>query len=145
MARLWLATAAAVTVLAACATSAPAPEASAEPSPRPECARATATIYFTEDSATLQPLAHPLLRDLMAQVQACQGAGGALRGITVTGYPDSLAGAGEARAEMEERTARVRAALIEHGAPADLIRTELGRRERGAIMQRRAEVVADLY
>ncbi|MBX3510505.1 MAG: hypothetical protein KF700_04840 [Hyphomonadaceae bacterium] len=131
-------------VLAGCASlggEAPAPE----PSPRAECAPATATIYFTEESATLQPLSRPILEDLVTRIRACEAAGGELRGVVVTGYPDRTAGAGAARAEMDARNARVREALVELGVPTARITTRLGRSQRGAIMQRRAEVAADLY
>ena len=119
---------------------APAPEAS----PRPECAPQTVTIYFTEESATLQPLSDPLLGRLMEQVNACTAAGGELRELRVTAYPDRGASRASAEAEMRARAARVRAALVEAGAPNEKIRIVRPRGESG-VMQRRAEVTADLF
>lgn len=135
--------ASALAVLAsACAGFDPAPPAVV--SPRAECAPASVTIYFTEESATLQPLADPLLGRLMEQVNACTGAGGELRAITITAYPDSRGSRSSREAEMRTRAARVRTALVTAGAPDDKIRIVRPRGE-GGVMQRRAEVSADLF
>ncbi len=127
----------------ACAGFDPAPDAPI--SPRAECAPQSVTIYFPEESATLQPLSDPLISRLMEHVNACTAAGGELRAIRVTAYPDSRASRGQADLEMRERGARIRAALIEAGAPSSAIRVVRPRGELGSIMQRRAEIVADLW
>lgn len=136
--------AAAAFLCAACA-SAPEAEAPREPSPRAECAEARAIIYFTEESATIQPLSYPLMRDLLARVAACEAAGGALRSLAVVAYPDSGAASAQAGQEVTARQARVRDALIELGAPGDRINLQRGRADRRAPMQRRAEIIADLF
>ena len=123
--------------VAACAGFNPAPPS--EPSPRAECAPASVTIYFTEESATLQPLADPLLGRLLQQVNDCTSAGGELRGITITAYPDNSGSRSSREAEM-----RLRAALVEAGAPDDKIRVVRPRSDSG-VMTRRAEVNADLW
>jgi len=127
---------------AACAGFDPAP--TPEPSPRAECAPQSVTIYFTEESATLQPLADPLIGRLLEHVNACTGAGGELRRLVIVAYPDNGANRSAREAEMRMRAARVRAALIEAGAPNDKIRVVRPRGE-GGIMQRRAEISADLW
>lgn len=134
---------AALAALAGCAGFDPAPDR--EVSPRAECAEASVTIYFTEESATLQPLSDPLIGRLMERVNACTAAGGELRRVTITAYPDRSSGRSAQEAEMRTRAARVRLALEEAGAPADKIRVLRPRGEGGGIMQRRAEVVADLW
>ena len=127
----------------ACAGFDPAPAPT--PSPRPECAEAAVTIYFTEESATLQPLTDPLIGSLMERVNAGVAAGGEVREFRVVAYPDRGSSRSAAEAEMRTRAARVRAALAEAGAPADKIRVVRPRGEPGNIMQRRAEVTADLW
>jgi outer membrane protein OmpA-like peptidoglycan-associated protein len=133
----------AVLLGAACAGFDPAPPAT--PSPRPECAQASVTIYFTEESATLQPLTDPLVGSLMERVNACVAAGGEVREIRILAYPDRGSGRAAAEAEMRARAARVRAALQGAGAPAEKIRVVRPRGDSGAIMRRRAEVTADLW
>mgnify|MGYP002625143124 CR=1 FL=1 len=128
---------------AACAGFEMAPQD--PPSPRPECNDASVTIYFPEESATLQPLADPLLTQLMQRVNACQGAGGELREIRIVAYPDSGANRSMREAEMRMRGARVRAALVAAGAPEDKIRVVRPRGDLRQVMQRRAEVTADLF
>lgn len=113
-------------------------------SPRVECAPASVTIYFTEESATLQPLSDPLIARFMEQVSNCTNAGGELRQIIITAYPDSRGSRTAREAEIRERSTRVRLALQEAGAPADKIRVTRPRGE-GGVMQRRAEVTADLW
>ena len=137
-----LGVAALAALAAGCAGFNPAPPVAA--SPRAECAPAGVTIYFTEESATLQPLADPLIGRLMEQVNACTAAGGELRAIAITAYPDSRGSRSSREAEMRARAARVRAALVEAGAPNDKIRVVRPRGE-GGVMQRRAEVTADLW
>jgi len=127
----------------ACASFDPAP--AAEVSPRPECAEARVTIYFTEESATLQPLSQPLLRDLMDRVGVCTNAGGELRQITIVAHPDRDASRSQAAAEMRARAARVSGALVELGAPADRIRTQRPRGEGRPMMQRRAEIIVSMW
>jgi len=127
----------------ACAGFDPAPDAPV--SPRAECASQSVTIYFPEESATLQPLSDPLIGRMMEHVNACTAAGGELRQIRVTAYPDSRGNRARGEAEMRERGARIRAALVEAGAPNSAIRIVRPRGEHGTIMQRRAEIVADLW
>ncbi|HRP11491.1 MAG TPA: hypothetical protein PLK37_10685 [Terricaulis sp.] len=127
---------------AACAGFNLAPQPT--PSPRAECAPTSVTIYFTEESATLQPLADPLLARLMQQVSDCTNAGGELRGLTITAYPDARGSRSSREAEMRLRAQRVQAALVQAGAPADKIRIVRPRGETG-VMTRRAEVSADLF
>lgn len=129
---------------AACASLPSLPQAEA-PSPRPECAPAEVTVYFTEESATLQPTTEPLLRDLRARIDACTAAGGALRGVTVIAYADHGARRSAAEAQMRTRAARVRAALVEAGIDNAVIATRRPRSDGPAIMGRRAEITADLY
>lgn len=134
---------------AACASvlsSAPeAPVAASAPSPRPDCAPAEATIYFTENSATVQPLSIPLLRDLLDRARACEAAGGEIRAITIAAHPDHGADRTSAEMQVRERARRVRGELIELGAPADKIQIVHIRRRDGQPMTRRAVVTLDLY
>lgn len=139
---VFLSAAALAALASACAGFDPAPPAAV--SPRAECAPASVTIYFTEESATLQPLADPLLGRLMEQVNACTAAGGELRTLNITAYPDSRGSRSAQEAEMRTRAARVRAALVEAGAPDGKIRIVRPRAD-GGVMQRRAEVSADLF
>lgn len=132
-----------VLLSAACAGFDPAPAAT--PSPRPECVQTEVTIYFTEESATLQPLTDPLIGSLMERVNACTAAGGEVREIRIVAYPDRGASRAAAEAEMRTRAARVRAALGEAGAPADKIRVVRPRSEAAGVMGRRAVVTADLW
>ena len=115
------------------------------PSPRAECASETVTIYFQEESATMQPLSDPLIVRLMERANACTAAGGELRELRIAAFPDRGARGGDADLETRERAAQVRAALLAAGAPPDKIRVVRPRAERGAIMQRRAEVTAILW
>lgn len=131
---------------AACASVADAPPAPAAPSPRAECAAARAAIYFTENSATVQPLSVPLLRELLLHIDACRAAGGELRAINVTSYPDHHADRQSAEAQVRERNRRVRNLLIELGAPADkIVLQRAPRSSTRPVMTRRAVVTLDLY
>jgi len=139
---------AAVLVCAGCATSeqAPADAVATGPSPRAECASASATVYFTAESPTVQPITRPLLRDLLARVAACEAAGGELRSIQILTQADPSASRADADALVRERNRRVREVLVELGAPADRIRMERAPRPRsGAVMARRSEVTLHLY
>lgn len=132
----------AATVGCASMSNAPPPA----PSPRAACAPAEATIYFTEDSATLQPLSTPLLQDLLDRAGACRAEGGELRAITITAYADPGARRSEADAQVQTRGARISAKLVELGArESDIHIRRGGRSNRGSIMARRAEVAIDLY
>jgi hypothetical protein len=121
------------------------PDPSAPPSPRAECAHTSVTIYFNEESATLQPLADPLIGELLERVSSCQTAGGELRAIWVVPYPDSGADRAAREAEIQERGSRVRAALVEAGAPSDKVRIQRPVDYGRGVMQRRVEVIADLW
>src|SRR5262249_40728120 len=85
----------AILACGACTTTQPAPPpapspaaAPTGPSPRPECAPAHVTIYFTDEVQSAQPVAMPLLNDLMNLVHACETAGGSLRNITIDAAAD---------------------------------------------------------
>jgi hypothetical protein len=138
--------------LGACATqddpaptpaAAPTPVVSATPSPRAECAPAHVTLYFGETVASDEPVVTPLLNDFMARIRACEAAGGELRSITIATSADPGQTATDARAQVTRRQDRVRAALVNAGAPADKI---VGAREtQTGIMARRADITAYLY
>lgn len=113
------------------------------PSPRPECAPAHVTLYFAETVASDEPVVTPLLNDFMAQIHACEAAGGELRAITVATAADPGQNANDARAQIQRRVERVRAALVQLGAPSEKISGATT--QTGAIMSRRAEITADLY
>ena len=116
------------------------------PSPRPECAPAHVTIYFTEEVQSAQPVAMPLLNDLMTLVHACETAGGSLRSITIDAAADPGQSAADAAAQVHRRQDRIRTALIGLGAPGDKIRNgHVEQTGPEAVMGRRAEVSAELY
>jgi hypothetical protein len=119
--------------------------ATAAPSPRAECAPAHVTLYFGEQVASDEPVVTPLLNDFMARVRACEAAGGELRSISIVTSADPDQSASEARAQVRRRIDRVRAALVNAGAPADKIVEGAAPAPEGAIMARRAEITADLY
>jgi hypothetical protein len=128
------------------APSAPlqATAAPAEVSPRGECSDAHVTLYFGEQVQSDEPVVTPLLNDFMTRIRGCEAAGGELRTITITTVADPDQGAADGRAQVRRRLDRVRAALVNHGAPADKIRDgEAGSAQQ--IMGRRAEITADLY
>ena len=143
----------AVLACGACASmqTAPAPATVAAatpegPSPRPECASAHVTIYFTDEVQSAQPVAMPLLNDLMTLVHACEAAGGSLRGIIIDASADPGQTASDANAQVRRRQDRIRNALVGLGAPADKIRNgHVEQTGPEAVMSRRAEVSADLY
>lgn len=148
-----LITAAGATVLlalGACAQTqtqaqAAAPAVAASPaSPRAECAPAHVTLYFGEQIASDEPVVTPLLNDFMARIRACEAAGGELRAITIVASADQGQSAGEGRAQVRRRVERVRAALVNAGAPADKI-AEGAAAPAAPVMGRRAEITADLY
>lgn len=139
--------------LGACAqtqteTAAPAAAAvqaaPATPSPRAECAPAHVTLYFGEQVASDEPVVTPLLNDFMNRVRACEAAGGELRAIRVVTTADPGQSAGEARAQVRRRVDRVRAALVNVGAPADKV-VEGPPAPAEQVMGRRADITADLY
>jgi hypothetical protein len=144
--------ASAVLACGACTTMAPAPTptpaaaAPTGPSPRPECASAHVTIYFTDEVQSAQPVAMPLLNDLMNLVHACEAAGGSLRSITIDAAADPGQSAADAGAQVHRRQERIRTALIGLGAPGDKIRNgHVEQTGPEAVMGRRAEVSAELY
>jgi len=144
--------ASAVLVCGACSTmqgpSTPTHTAAAPtgPSPRPECAPAHVTIYFTEEVQSAQPVAMPLLNDLMTLVHACETAGGSLRSITIDAAADPGQSAADAAAQVHRRQDRIRTALVGLGAPGDKIRNgHVEQTGPEAVMGRRAEVSAELY
>jgi hypothetical protein len=120
-----------------------APTVAATPSPRSECAPAHVTLYFSEQVASDEPVVTPLLNDFMTRIRACETAGGELRSITIAASADPGQSASEARAQVERRRARVSAALVNLGAPADKITGATA--QAGGVMGRRAEVTADLF
>jgi hypothetical protein len=128
---------------------APAPTSAATPagpSPRPECAPAHVTIYFTDEVQSAQPVAMPLLNDLMNLVHACQTAGGALQSITIDAAADPGQSPSDAAAQVQRRQERIRNALVGLGAPADKIRNgHVEQTGPQTVMGRRAEVSAELY
>lgn len=129
---------------AACASLPTLPQAEA-PSPRAECADANIMVYFTEESATLQPTTAPLLRDFKARIDACTAAGGELRGVTIVAYGDHGANRSAREAQMRLRAARVRAALVEAGVADGSIVVRRPRSDGPSVMGRRADITADLY
>jgi hypothetical protein len=131
------------------APSAPTPAAAPAPtgpSPRPECAPAHVTIYFSDEVQSAQPVAMPLLNDLMNLVHTCETAGGALRGITIDAAADPGQTASDGAAQVRRRQDRIRTALIGLGAPADKIHNgHVQQTGPETVMGRRAEVAAELY
>lgn len=131
------------------APAAPAPQAAAAttvaspPSPRAECAPAHVTLYFAEQVASDEPVVTPLLNDFMSRIRACEAAGGELRSITIATTADAGQSASDARAQVQRRQQRVRAALVELGAPAEKIAGATTPSD--GMMGRRAEITADLY
>jgi hypothetical protein len=114
------------------------------PSPRAECGPAQVTLYFGEQVASDEPVVTPLLNDFMAHIRACEAAGGELRYITIVTSADPGQSAGDARAQIRRRIDRVRAALVNAGAPADKV-LEGAATPAAQIMGRRAEITANLY
>jgi hypothetical protein len=113
------------------------------PSPRAECAPAQVTLYFGEQVASDEPVVTPLLNDFMSRIRACEAAGGELRAITIVTSADPGQSAAEGRAQVARRQARVRAALVNAGAPDDKI--VAGQERQDSVMGRRAEITANLY
>jgi hypothetical protein len=113
------------------------------PSPRAECAPAQVTLYFGEQVASDEPVVTPLLNDFMSRIRACEAAGGELRSISVVTSADPGQSAADGRAQVARRQARVRAALVNAGAPDDKI--VAGQERQDSVMGRRAEITADLY
>ena len=144
--------ASAVLACGACTTMQPVPTPAATvatptgPSPRPECAPAHVTIYFTDEVQSAQPVAMPLLNDLMNLVHACETAGGSLRAITIDAAADPGQSVSDAAAQVQRRQERIRNALVGLGAPAAKIRNgHVEQTGPETVMGRRAEVSADLY
>lgn len=113
------------------------------PSPRAECAPTHVTLYFGEQVASDEPVVTPLLNDFMNRIRACEAAGGELRSISVVTSADPGQSASDARAQVARRQERVRAALVNVGAPGDKIVASAERQD--SVMGRRAEITADLY
>jgi hypothetical protein len=104
------------------------------------------TLYFTSQVAADEPVVTPLLNDFMSSIHACEAAGGELRSITIDTVADPGQSAADGRAQVERRQARVRAALVNAGAPDAKIRNGAATHTpEGAVMGRRAEITADLY
>lgn len=104
------------------------------------------TLYFSEAVASDEPVVGPLLDDMMASVSACEAAGGDLRGITILAAADPGQNATDARAQVQRRQDRVRAALVHAGAPANKIHDAPPvQASEQAIMGRRADITADLF
>jgi hypothetical protein len=118
--------------------------AAATPSPRAECAPAQVTLYFGEQVASDEPVVTPLLNQLMERIHACEAAGGELRVLTIVASADPGQRARAARDQVRRRQARVRAVLVDMGAPADKI-VYSAAPPSTEIMGRRAEITADLY
>lgn len=131
------------TVMVGHAAPAAAQAVASAPSPRAECAPAHVTLYFGEQVASDEPVATPLLNDFMQRVRECEAAGGELRSMSIVTSADPGQNARDARAQIERRIERVRAALVNLGAPADKIVE--GAAPAAPIMGRRAEITADLY
>lgn len=142
---------AAILALAACAETggalpifvSPTQTQASAPSPRAECAPAHVTLYFSEQVASDEPVVTPLLNDFMGRIRACEAAGGELRGITVATAADPGQSQSDGRAQVARRVERVRAALVDLGAPAEKISGATT--DTGSVMGRRAEITADLY
>lgn len=117
----------------------------APPSPRSECADAHVTLYFSEQVASDEPVVTPLLNDFMNSIRTCEAAGGELRQISIVATADPGQSAAQARAQVQRRQERVRAALVNAGAPNDKIVIGAQTAAEGAIMARRADIAADLY
>lgn len=154
MKHAWI-SAAALLALGACSQtvsleqpSAPAPTQTAAvpstPSPRAECAPTHVTLYFGDQVASDEPVVTPLLNDFMGRIRACEAAGGELRAITISTTADPDQSVAESRAQVRRRLDRVRAALVNQGAPADKIHDGASA-PAGQVMGRRAEITADLY
>ena len=135
--------------LGACAqtaATAPAPAAMAAagtPSPRAECAPAHVTLYFSEQVASDEPVTTPLLNDFMGRIRTCEAAGGELRAITIATTADPGQNASDSHAQIQRRQNRVRAALVNLGAPEAKITGATTQTD--GMMSRRAEITADLY
>jgi len=125
------------------ASAAAAPAAASAPSPRAECATAHVTLYFAEQVASDEPVVTPLLNDFMGRIHACEAAGGQLRAITIATSADPGQSSADARAQIMRRQERVRAALVNLGAPTAKISGAATPAD--SVMGRRAEITADLY
>jgi hypothetical protein len=120
--------------------------AAATPSPHAGCTQQTATIYFTDEVQSDQPVAGPLLNTLIDQIHACEQAGGELRALTISTSSDPGQSESAARAQIERRQERVRDALVRLGAPANKIHfAPTPSAGANAIMAKRADITADLY
>ena len=128
------------------ASSETSPAVTSTPSPHAGCTQQTATIYFSDEVQSDQPVAGPLLSTLMDQVHACEHAGGQLRGITIATSADPGQTAAAATAQIQRRQERVREALVHLGAPSGKIHfAPAGAANPDAIMSKRADITADLY
>jgi hypothetical protein len=125
------------------ASGAAATAAASAPSPRAECATAHVTLYFAEQVASDEPVVTPLLTEFMTRIHACETAGGELRSITIATSADPGQSAPDARAQIMRRQERVRAALVNLGAPTAKISGAATPTD--SVMGRRAEITADLY
>jgi hypothetical protein len=125
------------------ASSPPQTAAAAAPSPRPDCAPAHVTLYFSQEVASDEPVATPLLNEFMNRIHACETAGGELRSVTITTSADPGQSSSDARAQIQRRQDRVKAALVNLGVPQAKIRGATT--PEASVMGRRAEIDADLY
>jgi hypothetical protein len=101
------------------------------------------TLYFSQQVASDEPVVTPLLNDFMGHIRACEAAGGELRSITIATSADPGQSPSDARAQIQRRQHRVRAALVDLGAPTAKIVGATAQAD--AVMSRRAEITADLY
>ncbi len=116
--------------------------AAAAPRPDAPCGPAQVTLYFGEQVASDEPVVTPLLNDFMDRIRRCEATGNTLRSITIATTADAGQSASDARAQVRRRVDRVRAALVNVGAPADKIAEGAAERAAG-VMSRRAEITAN--
>ncbi len=127
---------------AAAATSTASAAVDEQPRPDAPCGPAQVILYFTEAPASDEPVVTPLLNDFMDRIRRCEATGNQLRTITIHTVADPGQSPSDARAQVRRRVERVRAALVNVGAPADKIVE--GVAERAApVMGRRAEITAE--
>lgn len=120
-----------------------AAEPTAEGAPRPDapCGPAQVILYFGEQVASDEPVVTPLLNDFIDRIRRCEATGNTLRSITIATLADPHQSASDARAQVHRRVERVRAALVNAGAPGDkIVQGEI--ETTSPVMGRRAEITA---
>lgn len=115
--------------------------AASEPRPDAPCGPAQVTLYFGEQVASDEPVVTPLLNDFIDRIRRCEATGNTLRSITIAATADPGQGTTESRAQVRRRIDRVRAALVNVGAPADKIAAG-GAEPASPVMGRRADITA---